>query len=250
MSANREAKIGTDSSGLAIEIIGLSKAFGRTQVLRRLDLSVPWGQVLTILGPNGSGKTTLIKILATLTKPDDGLVRACGFDLVREGQSVRRTIGVVTHDTLLYNNLTGYENLRFYSQMFGLDNVDSRIEVVTKQMGLTARLHQRVTTLSHGLRKRFSIARALLHDPIILLMDEPETGLDQEALSFLDDIISGASFPNRTVVMTTHNLERGLKLGHRVAILSDGIVICQDSVDQSKASAIRHTYLRYVGQDR
>ena len=132
---------------LAIEVKGLCKAFGRTPVLRDLDLEVPWGEVLTILGPNGSGKTTLIKILATLTRSDSGTVRVGGLDVTRRGQRVRRLIGVVTHDTLLYDDLTGYENLKFFARMFGLDRIDERVFDVVERMGVSPRLHQRVGTL-------------------------------------------------------------------------------------------------------
>ena len=179
-----------EQMGLAIEIKGLRKAYGRTPVLRDLDLDVLWGDVLVIVGPNGSGKTTLIKVLATLTKPDGGAVSIAGADTARMGQRVRRMIGVVAHDPLLYDDLTGYENLIFTGRMFGIDRIDDRIASVSERLGVTTQLHLKTGTLSHGLRKRLGIARALLHDPRILLMDEPESGLDQEALALLDTIIA------------------------------------------------------------
>ena len=206
--------------GLAIEAKGLRKAYGRTQVLRGLDLDVPWGQVLTILGPNGSGKTTLIKTLAALIRPDEGTVQVAGADIRRRRNRARRIIGLVTHDTLLYDELTGYENLKFYARMFRLDSAERRIESVAERMGMSARLHQRVGTLSHGMKKRFSIARALLHDPLVLIMDEPESGLDQDALVLLEAVIRDKTDPYRTVIMTTHNLDRGIALSDRMAILS------------------------------
>ena len=239
---------GAGQRGPAIEIKGLSKAFGRTQVLRNLDLEVPWGQVLTILGPNGSGKTTLIKVLATLTRPDEGEVRFAGADVSRLGQRTRRITGVVTHDPLLYDELTGYENLKFVCRMFGLDRTDDRIASVAEELGVTARLGQKAGTLSHGLRKRFSIARALLHEPSILLMDEPDSGLDQEALAMLDAVITDRTHPTRTVVMTTHNLERGLALGQRLVILAGGAIAFEETMGPSLgAAALREAYLHYTG---
>ena len=239
---------GAGQTGLAIQIKGLSKAFGRTQVLRNLDLEVPWGEVLTIVGPNGSGKTTLIKVLATLTRPDEGEVRLAGADITRLGQRTRRITGVVTHDPLLYDELTGYENLKFVCRMFGLDRIDERIASVAEKLGVTARLNQKSGTLSHGLRKRFSIARALLHDPSILLMDEPDSGLDQEALAMLDAVITDRTRPTRTVVMTTHNLERGLALGQRLAILSGGAIAFEETVSSSSgAAALREAYFHHTG---
>jgi len=232
----------------AIEIEGLSKAFGRSQVLRRLELSVPWGERLTVLGPNGSGKTTLIKVLATLTRHDHGTVRVAGLDVARRGQSVRRMVGVVTHSPLLYDQLTGHENLTFCGRMFGLDRLGERIVSAAGQMGMTARLHQRVSTLSHGLRKRLTIARALLHEPRLLLMDEPESGLDQEALAMLDAVIGDPEHPTRTILMTTHNLERALSVGQRLAILARGEIAYQEHVDSSTGAAgLRDAYRRHTG---
>jgi len=236
------------SDGLAIEIKGLAKAFGRTPVLRGLDLDVRWGEVLTVLGPNGSGKTTLIKVLATLTRPDAGVVRVAGADLLRAGRSVRRVIGVVTHDALLYDHLSVYENLKFSGRMFSLDRLEDRIVAAADTMGVTGRLHHRVHTLSHGMKKRFSIARSLLHDPRILLMDEPESGLDQEALEMLEELVLDSTV-RRTVLMTTHNLDRALALGQRMAIISRGKIAYEESLDSVSAESLKETYSRYTEGD-
>ena len=223
--------LSSDRPDLAIEVRGLSKSYGRTQVLRDLDLQVPWGQTLTVLGPNGSGKTTLIKTLATLAKPDAGEVLIAGLSARRNGVRARQTIGVVTHEPLLYDGLTGAENLRFFARMFALDHIEDRILEVAAQMGITDRLDSRAGTLSHGMRRRFSIARALLHSPRILIMDEPESGLDQRALSLLDDLIVNGRQLGRTILMTTHNFERGVALADRIAILARGSIAYQGVAD-------------------
>ena len=232
---------------LAIEVKGLTKSYGRTQALRGLDLKVRWGEVIAILGPNGSGKTTLIKALATLTRPDEGTIRIANLSTSRSGERVRRLIGVVTHDSLLYPDLTGYENLKFYARMFRLDSIDERVRRVTERMGMTPRLNQKVGTLSHGMQKRFSIARALLHDPLVLIMDEPESGLDQEALSLLDAVITDREMPARTVLITTHNLERGLALADRMVILSNGRIAHEESLESAGPAKMREAYFRYTG---
>ncbi len=243
----------SDSSfkGPAIAIEGVSKAYGRTVALRDLNLEVPWGQVLTVLGPNGSGKTTLIRILATLSKPDAGSVKIAGLDLKRDGQWIRQVIGVVTHDPLLYDDLTGRENLRFATRLFNVKDPDARIESVSQQLGVTTRLDQRVGTLSHGWKKRFSLARALLHDPPILLMDEPESGLDQQALTGLEYIVKDDSRSSRTVVLTTHNFERGLFLGDQVAIIAKGRLAYYEPTNNAPdPDTLRDTYVRSVGTVR
>ena len=229
-----------DAADLAIDARALAKSYGRTQVLRDLNLQVPWGQTLTVLGPNGSGKTTLIKTLATLAKPDAGEVRIAGMSARRDGLRVRRAIGVVTHEPLLYDGLTGAENLRFFARMFALDRIEERVQTVARQMGVTDRLDARVGTLSHGMRRRFSIARALLHSPRILIMDEPESGLDQQALSLLESLITDRTKPNRAILMTTHNFERGIALADRVAILSRGNIAYDGAPD---ADDTRDAYL-------
>ncbi|MYC08081.1 MAG: ABC transporter ATP-binding protein [Chloroflexi bacterium] len=226
-----------DSAQLAIDVRGLGKSYGRTPVLRDLNLQVPWGQTLTVLGPNGSGKTTLIKTLAMLAKPDAGEVCIAGLSTRRDGVRVRRVIGVVTHEPLLYDGLTGAENLRFFARMFALDRIDQRIHTVAAQMGVVERLDARIGTLSHGMRRRFSIARALLHSPRLLIMDEPESGLDQQALGLLEALVTDRSNPTRTILMTTHNLERGIALADRVAILSHGRIAYDGAPDADATKA-------------
>ncbi len=232
----------------AIEIRGLSKAYARTQVLRGLDLEVPWGRVLTVLGPNGSGKTTLVRILAGLARPDAGRVRIAGIDLASEPERARRRVGVVTHDALLYDGLTGYENLAFFGRMFGLDRTDDRIAQVSELLGIADRLRQRAGTLSHGFRKRFSIARALLHGPAVLVMDEPESGLDQEALRLLDAAMGEQSDPPRSVLVTTHDLARGLEIGDSLVVLSRGeVVYSRSGLSPDAADEVREAYFSRTG---
>ena len=204
--------------------------------------------MLTVLGPNGSGKTTLVKVLATLTRPDEGRASIAGLDLGRHGGVTRRMVGVVTHDPLLYQDLTGDENLKFAGRMFGLDRIDERIETLAEALGLKARLDHRVAALSHGMRKRLTIARALLHDPLVLLMDEPESGLDQEAVAMLDAVIRDRSRATQAILMTTHNLDRGISLGDRVAILAKGRLVHEERVvSSSAAEVLRNAYYRHTG---
>lgn len=230
-------------SGPAIDVQGVSKAFGRSIALNKIDLRVRWGEVLAIFGANGSGKTTLIKVLATLSKPDAGMVGIGGLDPRRDGPYARRLIGVLTHDPLLYDDLTARENLRFAARMFGIDNAGERIEAVADKLDVASRLDQRAGTLSHGWKKRFSLARALLHDPPILLMDEPESGLDDQALTGLGDLLREESERRRTVVLTTHNFERGIDFSDEVAILAKGRMVYRESTSRvGGADTLRQTY--------
>ena len=231
---------------LAIRASGLSKAYGPHLVLRGLDLSLPWGEFLTVFGPNGSGKTTLIKVLATIARPDAGEVEIAGFDLKKNPTAVRRNIGVVTHQPLLYADLTPRENLRFHGRMFGLKDLDERIEQAADMVGLRPHLSRRVGTLSHGLQKRASLARAVLHDPPILLLDEPETGLDQEALEMLSAIASAGERGRRSVLMATHSLDRGLALGDRVAILANGRIAFEEERAMVDEATLRDIYGRHT----
>ena len=177
-----------------------------------------------MLGPNGSGKSTLVRLLSGLSRPDSGAIRVAGLDPARHGERVRQTVGVMTHEPLLYDDLTGWENLEFAGRMFQLDRVGERIETVADRLGVHSRLHQRVGSLSHGLRKRFSIARALLHEPRVLLMDEPESGLDGRAAAILEEVLDERTSSGAALLFTTHDLDWAAERADRVAIVEAGRV--------------------------
>ena len=226
----------------AIEVKGLTKSFNNYKALRDVNLEVNHGESLVVLGPNGAGKTTLIKVLATIMKPTWGEIIIDGLYHHKHAEEIRRQIGVVTHETFLYNNLTAHENLEFYSRMYDVPNPKERIQEVVSLVDMTPRLHERVSTLSRGMQQRLSIARGLLHRPSIMLLDEPETGLDQHALAMLWEAVKGEGTENRTVILTTHNLERGLSLGDRVVILSHGTVAYQQSRKSLDLNSLKQAY--------
>ncbi|MDP2726339.1 MAG: heme ABC exporter ATP-binding protein CcmA, partial [Dehalococcoidia bacterium] len=210
-------------SGLAprprvIEVRGLTKSFGNHRALRGVDLEVSQGESLVIFGPNGAGKTTLIKVLATITHFSSGNVLLDNLDAKQQAEAVRRRIGVVSHHTFLYHNLTAYENLEFYARLYQVPRRGERIHRVADMVEMTPRLHDRVGTLSRGMQQRVAIARALLHQPAIMLLDEPETGLDPQSVDLLWEALRQEGEQQRTIVFTSHNLERGLELGQRLLI--------------------------------
>ena len=214
----------TNAAHHAVEAAGVTKSFGRSEVLRGLDLALDWGETVAVLGPNGSGKSTLVRLLSGLSKADSGDIRVLGLDPARHGERVRRAVGVMTHEPLLYDDLTGWENLEFAGRMFRVDRIEDRIDAVAGRLGVHARLHQRVGSLSHGLRKRFSIARALLHEPRVLLMDEPESGLDGRALAVLEDVLAGHAASGGALLFTTHDLDWAAARADRIAIVGAGRV--------------------------
>ncbi len=206
----------------AIKVQGLTKSFGTHLALRGVDLEVGQGESLVIFGPNGAGKTTLIKVLATIMNPSSGEVLVDGLSLKSSAEEIRQKIGVVSHQTFLYSNLTAYENLEFYSRMYDVPHPRERIREVVSLLGMTSRLYDRVGTLSRGMQQRISIARALLHKPTIMLLDEPETGLDQQATSLLWEALKAEGEGKLTIILTSHSLERGLEVCDQVAILARG----------------------------
>ena len=234
------------AGNMAIEVEGLRKGFGERPVLWDLDLTVAWGEFLVIFGANGVGKTTLLKVLSTQARPDQGRVSVAGVARGRNDGLIRRMIGVVGHGGMLYEDMTCRENLVFYGRMYSLERPRDRADEVLRWVGLESRSAQRAGTLSHGMYKRLSIARAVLHDPRVLLMDEPEAGLDQQALEQLGGLMERWRGEGRAIVMTTHNLDQGLTWGQRVAILSGGRIAFQGDRDSLDTAGFRGVYRRYV----
>ena len=192
--------------------------------LRGVDLDIRSGEFVTIVGPNGAGKTTLLRILATLSRPTHGHVSIAGHTLPRGADEARRQIGLLSHQPLLYGDLTAEENLRFYGRMYGVPNLSSRIGEVLELVGLTARRRDLVRTFSRGMQQRLAIGRAVLHDPEVMLFDEPYTVLDQDASAMLDTVLRDVAAMNRTVVMTSHDLARTADLASRFDVLSRGVI--------------------------
>ncbi len=207
-----------------ITVQKLVKRFGLKTVLRGLDFQVEQGEFVALLGPNGAGKTTFLRILSSLSRPSMGNVRIAGYNLPNQAAAVRSRLGVVSHLPLLYGDLTAEENLRFYARMYGVQKIDERTLEVLDLVGLKHRRRDLVRTFSRGMQQRLAIGRAVLHDPEVMLFDEPHTGLDQDACSMLDSVLREVAARGRTVVMTSHDLSRAADLASRFDILSRGVI--------------------------
>ncbi len=216
----------------AVALHRVAKRFGHLTALQSIDLEVPEGTSLALFGPNGAGKTTLLRLIATLGKPTAGRVRIRGIDTRREPEKVRSEIGLISHQTLLYEDLTARENLIFYGRMYGLNDLNNRIDAALDAVGLRDRETDRVRGFSRGLKQRLAIARATLHRPSILLLDEPFTGLDTSARSMLSRMLQDLRREGRTVLLVTHDLQQGASLSDRFVILNRGRIAAQgDTAD-------------------
>ena len=221
------------------EIRAIDKSWGEVTALRGVDLTARPNEALVLFGPNGAGKTTLLRILATLTRPDAGAVTVNGYDVTRQGELARQTTGALLHSPMLYADLTGRENLRFYARMFRMSDPERRIAEVAERLQVTHRLDDRVRTLSHGLAKRVALARALLHAPRLLLLDEPESGLDQSALKLLEGVIAEYRTGDRAIIITTHSVEHGLHWADHVAVIFRGRIVFDRPRPQVNAQEIQ-----------
>ncbi|MFZ6030476.1 MAG: heme ABC exporter ATP-binding protein CcmA [Chloroflexota bacterium] len=225
-----------------IAVKKLTKRFGFKAVLRGLDFYAEPGEFVALLGPNGAGKTTFLRILASLARPSLGSVRVAGHELPQQAAQVRRLLGVVSHQPLLYGDLTAEENLRFYARLYNLADEDRRVAEVLERVGLAARRRDLVRTFSRGMQQRLAIGRAVLHDPEVMLFDEPHTGLDQDACNMLDAVLREVAARGRTVVMTSHDLARSADLASRFDVLSRGQVAGSIQRSQIEPSALLAFY--------
>jgi len=226
----------------AIRAQGLTKSFGHHDALNGVDLEIGYGESVVIFGPNGAGKTTLIKILATIMNPSAGRLMIDGLELKNDAEEIRRRIGLLSHQSFLYNNLTAYENLEFGCRIYDVPRARERIKEVVAMLGMTSRLHDRVGTFSRGMRQRVSIARSILHKPTIMLLDEPETGLDQQGIAMLWQALKTEEKDKRTIIQTTHSLERGLELCERCLILARGKIVYQRSTAALDLADLKKVY--------
>jgi heme exporter protein A len=225
-----------------IEVKKLVKRFGLKTILRGLDFSVESGEFVALLGPNGAGKTTFLRVLATLSRPSMGHVKVAGHHLPNDAAQVRAKLGVVSHLPLLYPDLTAEENLRFYGRMYGIGNMEARISEVLEMVGLEHRRKDLIRTFSRGMQQRLAIGRAVIHDPEVMLFDEPYTGLDQDASEMLDEVLRSVAAEGRTVVMTSHDLARAEDLATRFDILSRGVITASAARDDLRETNLLSYY--------
>ncbi|MCY4061475.1 MAG: heme ABC exporter ATP-binding protein CcmA [Chloroflexi bacterium] len=223
-----------------IDVENLSKAYGGMPVLRGLNFHVRPGEFVALLGANGSGKSTLLRLLSGLSKPTTGAIRVGGWEMPGEAMAVRAQIGLVTHQPLLYQNLTARENLDFFGKLYGIgrEERDRRITDLLRKVGLRKRADSLVRTFSRGMKQRLSIARASLHQPDVLLLDEPYSGLDQAAIERLDEILFAGLDAGRTIIMSTHQLERVPRSAGRALVLSRGRITFDDATGSRDMSEI------------
>ncbi len=246
-AANSESSFAGEATGAwDASTRGLWKMFGPLAALRGVTLRVAPGEPLAIIGPNGSGKSTLLRVLATLLRPSSGTALVGGLDVRRDAAQVRRYIGVLSHHTFLYRDLTSRENLEFYARLYRLANPSERAMCQLCLVGLEKQRDTLARDLSRGMQQRLALARAFLHDPPVLLLDEPDTGLDQRWCAFLTELLDRAAHEGKTIVVTTHNLERSLGLSERVVVLNAGKVVFSARRDDLDVESLRENYARYT----
>jgi heme exporter protein A len=226
-----------------LEARGLQRSFGRIRILRGIDLSLGPGQALAVIGPNGAGKTTLLRLLAGLMRPSAGEILVLGQRLGRESDSVRRAVGLLAHQSFLYDDLTLLENLTFAARLYGLDRPPSAAAAALEAAGLADRAGELPRRLSRGTLQRAAIARAMLHSPRVLLLDEPFTGLDASAADRLRSDLRVRVAQGLGLVVVTHHLAEVWDLASRVAVLLDG----RWAVDEPRTGALETFLPRYAG---
>lgn len=212
----------TDLPDLGIELKGVRKSFGNQAALSGVDLEIPQGSYVAVMGPNGAGKTTMLKIMGGLAVPTSGSVSIAGVEMRKAGPGLRKLVGFVSHESMLYYDLSGWENLLFNAKLFGVRDPKRAVEEVAERLNVAAHLRKPVRALSRGTRQRVTVARAILHDPRVLLMDEPYTGLDEMAAASLADLLVDLHTPERTLIITVHEVFRALTGPERLVAMAAG----------------------------
>jgi heme exporter protein A len=233
----------------AIETRGLTKHFGAVAALQRVDLRVAPSESVALFGPNGAGKTTLIRVLTLGLRAEAGTIRISGLDPTTDNRSIRQRIGLISHQSLLYDQLTAAENLEFFARLYGVEDARSRSADLLTTIGLGHRADDPVGTLSRGMQQRVSIARALVHDPPVVFLDEPFTGLDPHAASMLRSTLESLRTRGRTVLLVTHNLRQGLELSDRWLLLSRGRIIERGASARADAATFEGAYFQRLAED-
>ena len=215
----------TPSPAPAVELLDLSKSIDERPILRNLALTIEPGQFLAVLGANGTGKSTLLKLLSTLMPPSSGQLRLFGQKATAASVTLRRRIGLIGHQSMLYRDLSAAENLAFFAQLYGVADAPARARQMLDMIGLSARGNDPVKNFSRGMVQRVAIARALLHDPELLLADEPFDGLDAPSVESLEKLLAQLNDAGKTIVMVNHDIERSLEIADHAIVLRGGRIV-------------------------
>ena len=230
----------------AIETKKLTKVFGARKALDKVSIEVPEGAFLSIFGPNGAGKTTLVRPLATLSRATSGTALVAGFDAKEEPDKVREHIGLISHNPMLYPDLTAMENLMFTAQLYGVVNAEERVRELLRAVELDHRRFDVVRTFSRGMTQRLSIARALMNDPDVVFLDEPYAGLDPHAVEIFDGLIEQLR-DGRTFIMVSHDLQKGFDVCTHALVLARGRVVSYAPKEDIDFEQFRQLYRETVG---
>jgi heme exporter protein A len=232
-----------------INMRGVTKAFSTRLVLNKIDLEIAGAHSVFLCGVNGVGKSTLLRIVAGLLYPDKGTVQICGHNIGKDPEKAKPQLGVISHKSMVYPNLTAIENLSFFANLYGVKDSTARIDKLLHDVGLFSYRYDRAGTLSRGLLQRLAIARALVHHPSVLLADEPFTGLDREACQHLISVLSDFTNNAGTILMTTHDVNIGLKCCDRVLVLDKSSLIFDAMKSDIDADSFAHDYLSYAREN-
>jgi ABC-2 type transport system ATP-binding protein len=221
-----------------INVSNLKKTFDTVEALKGISFNIPQGECYGLLGPNGAGKTTTISIMSTLIKPDDGEVNIAGYDLKKNPLDCKKSIGVVTQEIALYNELSAYDNLLFWGGMYKIpgQQLTERIDDILALLGLTDRKNNKVKTYSGGMKRRINFASALLHRPKVLFMDEPTVGIDPQSRNLIFEVVEKLHKEGMTIIYTTHYMEEAERLCDRIGIMDNGEIIAQGTLNELKTS--------------
>lgn len=230
----------------AVVVSGLSKVFGNRRAVDEISFELPRGAFLSIFGPNGAGKTTLLRVLSTLTRATSGKAEILGVDIKENTDKVRESIGFISHNSMLYPDLTAEENLMFVAKLYGVENPEQRVTEMLSAVELKHRRIDQVRTFSRGMTQRLSIARALIHDPSIVFLDEPYSGLDPHAVEIFDELIAQVR-QDRTFIMVSHDLQKGFEMATHALVMAKGKTVIFDQKENLNFKEFREIYLNTVG---
>lgn len=240
----------SDGHPLSVRLEGVAKVFERRRALDGVDLEIMQGSYVALMGANGAGKSTLLKLVAGLQAPTAGRVLVAGVDMRKAGPGLRAMIGYLSHETLLYGDLTARENLMFHAKLFGLPEPGEAVERAASLVDAQHVLGRDVRGLSRGTKQRVALARTLLHEPSVLLLDEPYTGLDEAAAATLADLLERLATPDRILLVALHEVARALDGPTRLAVLDGGKVAYDAPTRGQLSDNVERTYLSLLRAGR